>query len=366
MRLLNWNPVWAPEDDAGDASVLEAIISRPAPAGGKDEKAAEAKNQEADLEADNAGAADELAGGESDDGERLEATVQDAEEESSEGESDEDQEEVEVEASEEAEDDDDNYDDYIVEVVVDGEAMEVSLKDLKSNFSANQYIEKNIQQAVERRKQADQITQQLYQTYQQTTERLQRLDQLMQNLATEESESIDWNRLKVEDPALYLVKREEERELRARQQAIQQEAQKVQQQQAQLQAEAYQRLLQSEAQELARKLPEIADPKSGPKLKEKFVSVAAEYGYTPQEVGTVVDHRALLVLRDAIKWREYQQSKREVLSKGKQEAVKEIKTRATSTTSTQQASKKRLADKLRAKARQTGHPDDVAATLIMR
>ena len=363
MRLFNWNPVWAPEDEAGDASVLEAIIDRPAPAGGKDEKAAKAQDTEADLEADNAGSADEPAGSESDDWEEPGTDLQDEVEEETEGESDEDQEEVEVEASED--DDDDNYDDYIVEVVVDGEAMEVSLKDLKSNFSANQYIEKNIQQAVERRKQADQLTQQLYETYQQTTERLQRLDQLMQNLATEETENIDWNRLKVEDPALYLVKREEERELRARQQAIQQEAQKTQQQQAQLQAEAYQRLLQSEAQELARKLPEISDPKSGPKLKEKFVSVAAEYGYTPQEVGTVVDHRALLVLRDAIKWREYQASKKEVLSKGKHEAIKEIKTRATSTTSTRQASKKRLADKLRAKARQTGHPDDVAATLLI-
>lgn len=365
MRLLNWMPVWAPEDDAGDASVLDAIINRPAPKEKGNAKALEAEDKEADLEADNAEPTDELAGGESDDGEELEATVPDAKEEETESEGDEDQEEAEVEASGE-EDDDDDYDDYIVEVVVDGEAMEVSLKDLKSNFSANQYIEKNIQQAVERRKQADQLTQQLYQNYQAQSERLQRLDQLMQSLETQESESIDWDRLKVEDPALYLVKREEERELRARRQAIQQEAQKAQQQQAQLQADAYQRLLQSEAQELARKLPEITDPKSGPKLKEKFVSVAAEYGYTPQEVGTVVDHRALLVLRDAIKWREYQQSKREVLSKGKQEAIKEIKTRATSTTSTQQAGKKRLADKLRAKAMKTGHPDDVAMTLIQR
>lgn len=369
------NPVWAAEDGSGadlhpsdDSAVLAAIMT-----GGKDEKAQEAKatdkqtdNPEPKVKPVSRESVDELE-------EAEEPTLQDEEGESDSAETEEEIEEAdgdseaeeteEVEASGE-EDEDENYDDYIVEVVVDGEAMEVSLKDLKQNFSANKYIEQNIQRAVEHRKSAERAEQQLNQVYQQQYDQLMKLSQMLDNLA-EPEDTVDWERLKLEDPATYLVKREEQREIYARKQAIQQEAESKRQQQAQLQAEAMQRLIQSEAQELASKLPEMKDPKLAAKLKEKFVSVAGEYGYTPQEVGTVVDHRALLVLRDAIKWRDYQANKEKVLKSGKDDAYKKVRMKSTSKSSGQQSSK-RLADKLRAKARQTGRVEDVAATLLVK
>lgn len=362
------------EFDSGSpesSAVLDAILQKPEKPDGQDKKAEAAKGSEADLEADNPEPKIKSARRESHD-EVEETDSEDIRDEEAEEIDDDTEAEEETETSEaseeeqadEIDDDDENYDDYIVEVVVDGEAMEVSLKDLKSNFSANQYIEKNIQHAVEKRKEADKLATGLSEVYQQTYNKLQQLSSMLDELAVPE-EQIDWNRLKVEDPALYLVKREEEREIRARKQAVEQEAQKVQQQQAQLQAEAMKRLLQGEAELLAQKLPGISDPKQGPKLKERFVSVAAHYGYTPEEVGTVIDHRALLVLNDAAKWREYQANKKKAVESGHDGVRKKIQMKSTKS-STPQRSQKRLADKLRDKARRTGKPDDVAATLLVR
>jgi hypothetical protein len=49
---------------------------------------------------------------------------------------------------------------------------------------------------------------------------------------------------------------------------------------------------------LAEKAPELRDPQKAAAFRDAVVSVAGEYGFAPQEVGAVTDHRALLVLRD--------------------------------------------------------------------
>jgi hypothetical protein len=284
-----------------------------------------------------------------------------------EGDSEEDQgdeEEKELEASdqEDEEEDDENYDDYIVEVVVDGDAMEVSLKDLKSNFSANKYIQKNIQSAVEERKQSEEIRSALFNTYETTYQKLSELSGMLNQLAEPD---IDWEKLRAEDPQTFLIKKEEQRELSARQQAVAQEAAKVKQEQAKVQADAMAQLTQQEAHKLVEKLPELKNPKQGKILKERFVSAAAKYGYTPDEIGTVIDHRALLALNDAAKWQDHIKKREKMRTSGKKQGVKDIKLKP-GKGSTPATTSKRLADKLRSKAIRTGHPDDVAATLIVK
>ena len=283
---------------------------------------------------------------------------QDGEEETDETET---KEELEEETQEE-EEDDGNYDDYIDEVVVDGEAMEVSLKDLKSNFSANKYIQKNIQVAVEERKKSEEIRNTLFSTYEHTYNQLSKLSGMLNELA---EPGIDWDRLRNEDPQTFLIKREEQRELQSKQQAVNQEAERVRQKQAKLRADAMAELTHSEARLLTAKLPELKNPTQGKKLKERFVSAAAKYGYTPDEIGTVIDHRALLALNDAAKWQEHVAKREQVRESGKKNGVKDIKLKPTKA-STPAASSKRLVDKLRNRAIRTGKPDDVAATLLVR
>jgi len=328
----------------------------------KDEKAQEAKKEVQDPIDEPEDDSDREVEAEADEEEEASDDTNDEEEGDSEEDKGDEEEETELEAGAEEEDDDENYDDYIVEVVVDGEAMEVSLKDLKSNFSANKYIQKNIQTAVEERKQSEEIRSALFKAYQGTHQKLSELSGMLNELAEPD---FNWEQLRQDNPNAYLMKREEQRELQARQQAVAQEAARVQQEQARVQADAMSELTQSEAQKLVAKLPELKDPKQGKVLKEKFVSAAAKYGYTSDEIGTVIDHRALLALNDAAKWQDHLAKREKMKTSGKKQGVKDIKLKP-GRSSTPATKSKRLADKLRNKAIRTGKADDVAATLIVR
>jgi hypothetical protein len=64
------------------------------------------------------------------------------------------------------------------------------------------------------------------------------------------------------------------------------------------------------------KLPELKDQKKLETFGRKTLKYGAEYGYTPQELATIHhDHRYLLVMKDAIAWRELQASKATVAKK---------------------------------------------------
>lgn len=63
-------------------------------------------------------------------------------------------------------------------------------------------------------------------------------------------------------------------------------------------------------------MPELKDPKRLSSFVGEIQKVGAEYGYTPAEIQNVgLDHRQVLVLRDAIKWRNLQASKSKVPAK---------------------------------------------------
>lgn len=63
-------------------------------------------------------------------------------------------------------------------------------------------------------------------------------------------------------------------------------------------------------------MPELKDPKRLSSFVGEIQKAGAEYGYTPAEIQNVgLDHRQVLVLRDAIKWRNLQASKSKVPAK---------------------------------------------------
>lgn len=78
----------------------------------------------------------------------------------------------------------------------------------------------------------------------------------------------------------------------------------VAQQRAQ-QAQARQQVLQEEQSRLIRALPEWRDASVATREKAEMTQVATEvYGFRPAEVEGILDHRAVRVLRDAVKYRQ--------------------------------------------------------------
>jgi hypothetical protein len=71
-------------------------------------------------------------------------------------------------------------------------------------------------------------------------------------------------------------------------------------------------------QTLQQKIPEFADSNKAGKIKERLVQVGREhYGYSAEEIGQVMDHRAIQVLHDAMKYRDIMSGKAKAVAKTK-------------------------------------------------
>lgn len=266
---------------------------------------------------------------------------------------------AEVEEPEESKEEDENLDDYIVPVVIDGKEVEVTLKDLKKEYSGNQFIEANIQKAVEFRKAAENEGRELYDANQTTLAKLEQLDNILKATTPE----IDWAKLKASDPQAYILKREEQRELQEKQALVNKEVEKVNAQQADLRARATKIYLEDQATELVQKLPDFSDPIKAKKLMGSIEEAAKVYGYTPQEVALVMDHRALLVLHDAAEMQQIRAARAKIKTAAPP-SIKKVLVRPGAASTT--APSKRLETELRNRAKKTGHVDDIAKMLIVK
>ena len=223
------------------------------------------------------------------------------------------EEEPEEEESEEEEDDEGTEEraiegDDLYAITINGEEHEVSMDELLKGYSRQSDYTKKTQELSEHRKAFDGARQQMAQEYQQIqAERQQYIDSLQQIVDTsapglEQYASINWEQLKAEDPIAFITKKEEFREAQdniTQYQVQQDEAYQKQYQEYQQQAH---QVLQQEHSKMAQVLPEWKEPEKQKKIAKDIKEYALSVGYTPEEVGSLVDHRSLLVLIKAQKY----------------------------------------------------------------
>lgn len=267
----------------------------------------------------------------------------------------EEQEEAEKEAPE-------NLDDYTVEVVVDGKPAEVTLRELKQSYSGTQYIAKQVQQAVEYRKTYETTAQQAQAVLQQEVQHLQAIQEVWKKFATPQ---VNLDELKYRDPQAYALKRVELMDAQEKAQKIEAEIQNKMQQQAQFEAQSRQQRVQEETSILLQKLPALADPQKAPVVMGKIREVAQSYGVTDEELNALDGHVPVLILAE-LAWRREQMSNIEARlqrPKGDQPRPKTLIRPGTAQPA--QSSEKKLRAELITRAKKSGKPDDVAATLLV-
>lgn len=234
--------------------------------------------------------------------EEIEGYEEEEETEEPEAEDDSDEDEYEADEDEEdAEEDDENSAPELYTVKVNGKEEQVSLEDLKRGYSGQQYVQQGMQEAANLRKQAEQTFNALMAERQQLNQAYQ---QIISGGVVQPPQAPDKS-LFESDPIGYMeakMKYDDDVVAFNNQNAYMQQ---VMQQQSAAEQQAQQAYLQSELQMLKTAVPEFADPKQAPKLRDAIMNVGQKvYGYSPEEIGTVMDHRALRVLRDAIKYQE--------------------------------------------------------------
>jgi predicted esterase YcpF (UPF0227 family) len=93
----------------------------------------------------------------------------------------------------------------------------------------------------------------------------------------------------------------------------------VSKQQSQAEEAAKQAYLQQEMVNLQKVIPEFADKSKATQIRDRLVLNGTElYGYEAHEISQVMDHRAIRVLNDAIKYHE--------IMSGKDAAKQKVKT----------------------------------------
>lgn len=118
-----------------------------------------------------------------------------------------------------------------------------------------------------------------------------------------------------------------------------------------------------EAVALQDKLPEWRDAKVKEAESRSIAEYLLEQGYANDELSNLFDHRALLVARDAAKWRSHLAAQKSL--KDKQARPEPPKTMKGGTAQDTKPTNSAYQDAL-AKARKTGNPDDIERALRLK
>ena len=129
--------------------------------------------------------------------------------------------------------------------------------------------------------------------------------------------------------------------------------------QAAAQGQANKANLQQQMAELTKAIPDFADAKKAPRLKENLVKQGAVEGYSSEEIGAITDHRAFKVLRKAMLYDQIMVGTSDVQAK-----LKKARPLMKAGTKKQPDSAKKAQGKLMSKLKKSGSVEDAAAMLF--
>jgi hypothetical protein len=145
-------------------------------------------------------------------------------------------------------------------------------------------------------------------------ERARRLDALLDELrhrdpVLQEGARTDWERLARENPPAFAERFPAFQSRLAAFDAARRERERIAEEQA---AEA---LIEREHALLVRAAPELREPARLDALRRDAARFLEEAGFTGREIRQIGDHRALLIVRDAMRWRRQEQARDAIAAK---------------------------------------------------
>ena len=202
-------------------------------------------------------------------------------------------------------------------VKVSGQELEVSLDELKAGYSRDSdYRQKTHTLGMEKR---DLETQKnsLRQTYDNRLSELNDLISTADQFVQQKQGGQDLAKLYQEDPTeaarLDFQLRQEKQHI----ESLKDKARMAQTKQ-------YETYLETQKELAATKIPEFSDPNKADSFKLNIRNSLRDYGFNDQEIGSLADHRFLMVAKDAMSFKS-QKDKRPIVSKKVANAPKVLK-----------------------------------------
>lgn len=203
-----------------------------------------------------------------------------------------------------AEEDDDDEDDEpapTYKVKVAGEEAEVTLEEALKGYQRQQDYTRKTTKLAEDRNTVKARFEELTGLH---TDYTQRLAAVKQQLTVQEP---DWDEVKRSDPDNYLAKRDAFRTRQEQVGAIDAEIQRANTAMQEAITKRKGEIADEQRELLVAAVPEWVDPDTMQEDVQAMVETAqSAYKFTPEELSEVLDHRALLILRDATRWQKHE------------------------------------------------------------
>jgi chromosome segregation ATPase len=187
---------------------------------------------------------------------------------------------------------------------VNGEEVEVTLDELLKGYSRTSDYTRKTQELAAQRKAVEEHIPAVRAERERLAAQLTQLEQALVEVTPAEP---DWARLQQESPEEFPAEWARWSQHKERMAALRQQREQAQQAVLQDREQSDQELVKVEREKLLEAIPEWAkDPAKAKAEKAKMVAFAEELGYTKEQLAAIRDHRALLLVRDAMRYRELQ------------------------------------------------------------
>lgn len=181
-------------------------------------------------------------------------------------------------------------------VKVSGQELKVTLDELKKGYSRDADYRRKTEELSFEKKQFQSETEQQRQDYSKRITELNQILAFTQQQLNSEINNVDLNKLYEEDP---VEATKVERQIRLKKEKMMDAANKLQQEQ-QRQLSSY---VQEQQRILAEKMPEFNDAQKASTAKNNLRNFLNSYGFKDAEIGQIYDHRIVMLVNDALKYR---------------------------------------------------------------
>ena len=194
----------------------------------------------------------------------------------------------------------------ILKASVDGEEVEVPLKDMLAAYQGTEFASKKSQEVIEQQQKLEQEIAEVQQAAQEKLGQMQKVSTLMEKELLAEYNGHDWQRLSQENPAEYNRLKDmystKAQRLKSVQESLVAEEKQQQEQAMETQKARYQQHLKVESEKILAANPTWHNPQ----VKEKEMGdlrsfLNKNYGYSDEEINQIADSRLVKLIQDAYK-----------------------------------------------------------------
>ena len=201
-----------------------------------------------------------------------------------------------------------NSEEPVYTVTVDGTDYEVTQNELIQGYQRNADYTRKTQELAVEKQQSSEFVERSKKDVETKLAQLTDLNQAAQTQLQEEYANIDFEKLYDEDPV-------EAARLEHKMRKKHDQLSQVQQQTQQLQAQEFQKYMEEQQKQLNIKLPELSHPEKGSQFKKQMRDYLSSVGFNSQEIDSVYDHRYVMLVKDAMSYRNLQKAKPQIKKK---------------------------------------------------